>query len=74
MVTQTPILVKFDNETLAKLNAETSVTWKSRNRIINEAVRAYLDMVDMLRRCRTFIPLDAERERAEFIQRWFPHI
>lgn len=74
MVTQTPILVKLNTETLDALNAEKSTTWKSRNRIINEAVRYYLDMADTRRRCRAFMPKDAERERAQFIQRWFSHV
>ena len=73
MVTQTPILVKFDYETLEALNAEKAVSWKSRNRIINEAVECYLDMIDTRRRCSSFTKQDAERERAEFIQRWFSH-
>lgn len=49
MITQTPISLKIDSALLDKLNAEAQDTWKSRNKLINEAVEMYLELKDAQR-------------------------
>ena len=49
MITQTPISLKIDSSLLAKLNDEARDTWKSRNKLINEAVEMYLELKDAQR-------------------------
>lgn len=44
MITQTPISLKIDSTLLEKLNDEARDTWKSRNKIINEAVEMYIEL------------------------------
>lgn len=49
MITQTPISLKIDTAVLEKLNEEANTTWKSRNKLINEAVEMYLELIDAQR-------------------------
>lgn len=49
MITQTPISLKIDTAVLERLNAEAKDTWKSRNKLINEAVEMYLELKDAQR-------------------------
>lgn len=49
MITQTPISLKIDTALLEKLNEEALGTWKSRNKLINEAVETYLELKDAQR-------------------------
>lgn len=49
MITQTPISLKIDSAVLDKLNQEAEHTWKSRNKLINEAVEMYLELMDAQR-------------------------
>lgn len=49
MITQTPISLKIDSTLLEKLNDEARDTWKSRNKLINEAVEMYLELKDAQR-------------------------
>lgn len=49
MITQTPISLKIDSAVLERLNEEAEHSWKSRNRLINEAVIAYLELLDAQR-------------------------
>lgn len=49
MITQTPISLKIDSSLLEKLNEEANTTWKSRNKLINEAVEMYLELKDAQR-------------------------
>ena len=49
MITQTPISLKIDTMLLEKLNDEARDTWKSRNKLINEAVETYLELKDAQR-------------------------
>lgn len=49
MITQKPISLKIDTAVLEKLDEEASTTWKSRNRLINEAVEMYLELIDAQR-------------------------
>lgn len=49
MVTQKPISLKIDTGLLERLDNEAGQTWKSRNRLINEAIDMYLDLRDTQR-------------------------
>lgn len=49
MITQTPISLKIDTAVLERLNEETEHSWKSRNKLINEAVEMYLELIDAQR-------------------------
>lgn len=49
MITQTPISLKIDSMLLEKLNDEARDAWKSRNKIINEAIEMYLELRDAQR-------------------------
>lgn len=49
MITQTPISLKIDTAVLERLNEEAKDTWKSRNRLINEAIDTYLELKDAQR-------------------------
>lgn len=75
MVNQKAILVKLDVDTLLQLDKECNLRYMKRNRIINEAVRMYLDAKDTKRRFRLAQSI-AEKadEYAQFNLRWFPHL
>lgn len=49
MINQKPISLKIDISLLDKLDAEAADTWKSRNRLINEAVGVYLELLNAQR-------------------------
>lgn len=49
MITQTPISFKIDSAVVERLNQEAEHTWKSRNKLINEAVEMYLELKDAQR-------------------------
>lgn len=49
MVTQTPIAVKIAIQTLEALDSEVSAQARPRNRIINEALIIYLELVKLNR-------------------------
>lgn len=49
MITQTPISLKIDSAVLERLNQEAKDSWKSRNRLINDAVVMYLELRDAQR-------------------------
>lgn len=49
MVTQIPISVRMDMSTLEELDLEASLGKTKRNRLINEAVRMYMDYMDTVR-------------------------
>lgn len=75
MVTQKAICVKLDTYTLEQLDKEVSLGWKKRNRLINEAVSLYLELLDRKRRVSSYQDLsDKEDEVREFIRRQFPDI
>lgn len=73
MVTQKPISLKIDTKILEDLDAEVSLGWRKRNSHINEAIRLYLEALDLRRRvnCRS-----TQKEQQdlieEFCRRWFP--
>ncbi len=75
MVTQKAICLKLDVDTLEQLDKEVSLGWKSRNRIINDAVSLYLELQDHKRRVDAYQSLsDKEDEVRKFIRRQFPGI
>lgn len=75
MVTQKAICLKLDVNTLEQLDKEVSLGWKSRNRIINDAVSMYLELQDHKRRVRSYQSMsDKEDEVRKFIRRQFPGI
>lgn len=49
MVTQIPISVRMDISTLEELDLEAALGKTKRNRLINEAVRMYMDYMDTVR-------------------------
>lgn len=50
MVTQKPISLKIDQELLEMLDAEVKLGWRKRNWHINQAIRIYLELLDLNRR------------------------
>lgn len=72
---QKPVLVKIDTETFYELEQEVSLGYMKRNRIINEAIRMYIDAKDTRRRQRTAPDvIDKNHELEQFTLRWFPHL
>ena len=52
MVTQKPISLKIDHSILEQLDIEAARSWKSRNKLINEAVHVYLQLLYVQRQQR----------------------
>lgn len=52
MVRQKPISLKVNTFILERLDKEAEQTWKSRNKLINEAIDMYLDLLEIQRRQR----------------------
>lgn len=52
MIKQKALSLKLDIEILEDLDKELGVTWISRNRLINYAVKMYLDAQDARRRAK----------------------
>lgn len=75
MITQTPISLKIDSALLEKLNAESQDTWKSRNKLINEAVEVYLELLKAQRYQRYENTTDKKvcREALLFIKKHLVH-
>ena len=72
---QKPVLVKIDNDTFYELEQEVSLGYMKRNRIINEAIRMYIDAKDTRRRQRMAPSyIDKNKVLAQFTLRWFPHL
>lgn len=75
MITQKAMCLKLDVNTLEQLDKEASLGWKSRNRIINDAVSLYLELQDHKRRVRSYQSMsDKEDEVRKFIRKQFPGI
>lgn len=75
MITQTPISLKIDSYLLEEIDREVSLGYKKRNRIINEAIRMYLDAKDTKRRWKLATSIeDKAAQYAQFNLRWFSHI
>lgn len=72
MINQKALLLKLDVSVFEELDQEVSTTWKSRNRIINEAVKMYLCAQETRRRARAHgvgSPV-CDKEVAEFLKTW----
>lgn len=52
MINQKAISVKLNFDVLKMIDDESRVTWRSRNRIINDAIRLYCDNQDLQRTIR----------------------
>ena len=63
MITQKPISLKINTSLMEELDREVSTGWRSRNGLINDAVRMYLRVLDARRRIRSYAGLD-DKERA----------
>lgn len=72
MINQKALSLKLDVSVLEELDKEVQVTWKSRNRIINDAVRLYLDTLDTQRRARAHGVGSPECDKtvAAFLKHW----
>lgn len=75
MVTQKPISLKIDCYLLEKLDAEAEGTWKSRNRLINEAVEMYLQLLNVQRyqRYEESNKRPISEEALKFIKKYLVH-
>lgn len=62
MITQKLISYKIDTKLLEELDKEVSIGWKSRNALINEAVRMFLHVKDECRRIKCMGSIDDKRE------------
>lgn len=75
MIRQTPISLKIDSYLLREIDIEVSLGYQKRNRLINEAIRMYLDAKDTKRRWRLAKSIeDKAAEYSQFNLRWFSHI
>lgn len=75
MVTQKAISARIDNDLLEELDIESSIGGIPKNRIINEALRFYFDLLDTRRR---FLMSGDTVERsvlnAQLTLRWYTRI
>lgn len=75
MINQKAISLKIDVQTLEELDKEISLGQQKRNRLINEAIRMYIDAKDTRRRWRQYYRSeDKAQEYEQFLLRWFPHL
>ena len=75
MVTQKAICVKLNTYTLEQLDKEVSLGWKKRNRLINEAVMYYLEVLDYKRRIHSYQNMsDKDDEVRRYVRRQFPEV
>lgn len=68
MITQKQISLKLNFATLDELDMEVSLGHNNRNRIINDAIRLYIDMADTIRRN------PSHEDMIQFCLRWFPRV
>lgn len=72
MVTQKAISARIDKKLLEELDLEVSIGTGNRNKIINDAIRQYLDFLDTWRRAAIMSDLTERRiERDLFLARCF---
>lgn len=72
MVTQKAISARIDKKLLKDLDLEVSIGTGNRNKIINDAIRLYLDLLDTRRRSDIMSDLTERRiERDLFLARCF---
>lgn len=72
MINQKALSLKLNVDILEELDKEVNITWKSRNRIINEAVKMYLCAQETRRRARAHgvgSPV-CDKAVAEFLKTW----
>lgn len=72
MINQKALSLKLDVSVLEELDKEVSMTCQSRNRIINVAVRLYLDRLETQRRARAHGVGSPECDKAvaAFLKQW----
>lgn len=72
MINQKALSLKLNVDILEELDQEVNMTCKSRNRIINDAVRLYLDRLDTQRRARAHGVGSPECDKAvaAFLKQW----
>lgn len=73
MVTQKPISARISHDTLWAIEQETMLGYTSRNKILNDGARLFLDLIDTRRQIRAHV--DARiREKIirGFIAKWLP--
>lgn len=71
MVTQVPISVRMDFSTLEELDLEASLGEGKRNRLINDAVRMYMDYLDTRRYAKQEDETGERELINRFIERYF---
>ncbi|MBO5832540.1 MAG: hypothetical protein J6Q95_04545 [Alistipes sp.] len=73
MLNQKPISARIQHQTLWEMELETQATGMSRNRILNEGARLYLNLLDTRRAYRS-IPYPDDRKKIlnGFLKLWFP--
>lgn len=75
MVTQKAISARIDKKLLQELDLEVAIGTGNRNKIINDAVRMYMDFLDTQRQCAVIADLQGRyAERELFLARWFNKI
>lgn len=73
MVNQISICVKVDVGLAKDLESEISLGWQKRNRLINEAIRCYLELKDKQRVLSCTPNQEQQRKIVEgFVRRWLP--
>ena len=72
MVTQKAISARIDKKLLEELDLEVSIGTGNRNKIINDAIRLYIDYLDTVRRMKVMTNQNEQyATRVEFSYRWF---
>lgn len=72
MVTQKAISVRIDKKLLQELDLEVSIGTGNRNKLINDAVRMYIDYLDTARQIEVLSNQNAQYiTRLKFSSRWF---
>lgn len=74
MVTQKPICLKIDTELLEQLDEEVRLGYRTRNRVINQAIALYLEVLDMNRRVICYHNETMKQDEVEkFLREWIPN-
>lgn len=73
MVTQKAISARIKYETMWKLDQEVMLGYYSRNAILNEGAKMYLDLIDRRRRFRTITDRKIKKDMLRgFLKLYFP--
>lgn len=71
MINQIPISVKIDAHIWKELEQEVSLGYKNRNRIINDAIRIYVEFQDLRRKIKCSADLSSKKRLIRsFLDRW----